>query len=126
PMASTASMPKWLWGLIGGGVLLVGVLIFLVIKLLAAKPPVQAPANPPTIPTTAPGTATQPGVIAKTEEKKPEEKKPEEAKPEEKGHAKIASASPGGKHHKADPKQVQKDLDLMKPAEKGSAPPPTP
>jgi hypothetical protein len=125
PMATTASMPKWLWGLIGGGILLVGVLIFLVIKLLAAKPqpPVYAPT--PTVPTTAPGTtAAVPGVTAKAEEKKPEEKKPEEGKTDEKGHAKLAVAGTG-KHHKADPKQVQKDLELMKPAEKTAPPPPT-
>jgi predicted Zn finger-like uncharacterized protein len=130
PMAGQASMPKWLWGLIGGGVLLVGVLIFLVIKLLSAKPapPVYVQPPPTTTPTTGQGSTTPvPGVTAKAgEEKKPEEKKPEE-KAEDKGHAKIASANPGGKHHKADPKQVAKDLELMKtPADKGQAPPPPP
>ena len=126
PMSGQATMPKWLWGLIGGGVLLMVVAVVLLIKVLSAKPPVMVQPPTPSVPTITPATtpSTTPSITAKTEEKKAEEKKTEEAKTEEK-HTKVASAgTPGGKHHKADPKQVQKDLALMAPAEK-AAPPPT-
>jgi hypothetical protein len=128
PMATTAGMPKWVWGIVAGGGLLLVVAIVLFIKILN-KPVTVMPAGP-TAPVTGPGPATAtntPSITpTKTEEKKPEEKKPEEGKTEEKGHAKVAVASAGGsKHHKADPKQVQKDLELMKTPDKAPPPPPT-